>query len=264
MFCLTLQAQKPVANAGGDQSICPGLSVGLGGNPAGSGAATLAYAWQPSTNLSNPNIPNPTAYPSNTTTYTLTVTNTASGEKDTDAIIITVYNATVSAGSDVTIDQGQTTTLHAQVTNGCTGVYWTPTTNINNQNTAAPDVFPVNTTTYHVEAVYTFKGGPTCYAYDDVIVKVIPGKKLFFYNTFTPNGDGANDVFYVGNIEQYPDNVLEIYNRYGQKIFTKTGYSNEWNGTYEGQEIPGGTYFYFLDTKSPAGGTYKGSVTIIK
>ena len=261
---LSLQAQPPSVNAGADQKICPGISVGLGGSPTASGGvAPLTYSWSPATNLSNPNIANPTAYPSVTTSYIVTVTG-ANGEFKKDTITIFIYNASLNAGADTTIQQGQTITMHAQTGAGLTGIYWMPVDgHIFNQNTISPDVFPTTTTAYTVIATYQF-GSTTCTVYDGVKVTVLKSSNLFFYNTFTPNGDGSNDYFYIGNIEQYPDNVLEIYNRYGQKVFTKTGYSNDWDGKYLNDELPGGTYFYVLDTKSSSGGKHKGSVTIVR
>ncbi len=254
-----MQAQSPSADAGLYQKICPGLSIGLGGNPTGSGGVPpLSYSWLPN-NLSNSSSPNPTAYPNVTTTYTVTVMG-SNGESQKDTITIFVYNSYLNAGPDTTIQQGQTITLHAQ-TNGAGTIYWASNSNnIYNPNSATPDVFPTSTTTYTVIAVFP----DSCTVYDLVTVTVIKGSNLFFYNTFTPNGDGANDVFYIGNIEKYPDNVLEIYNRYGQKVFTKTGYSNDWDGKYLNDELPAGTYFYILDTKSSSGGKHKGSVTIVR
>jgi gliding motility-associated-like protein len=260
-----MQGQPPIiANAGADQKICPGLSVGLGGNPTGSGGVPpLSYSWYPTTGLSNANVANPTAYPNVTTKYVVTVIS-ANGETKRDTITIFIYNAYLNAGHDTTIQQGQTITMHAQTNSGLTGVFWTPVDgHIYNQNTLSPDVFPASTTIYTVTATYSFNGN-VCTVYDDIKVIVIKSSNLFFYNTFTPNGDGSNDFFYIGNIEQYPDNVLEIYNRYGQKVFTKTGYLNDWDGKYLNDELPGGTYFYVLDTKSSTGGKHKGSVTIVR
>jgi gliding motility-associated-like protein len=85
---------------------------------------------------------------------------------------------------------------------------------------------------------------------------------VFAPNAFTPDDDGDNDFFYIGNLEKYPDNNLKIYNRYGKQIYSATNYDNLWNGTYLGNLVPTGTYFYiFNDGK---GEQYKGSVTILR
>ena len=256
-----MQAQPPSADAGVYRKICPDTSVSIGGSPTGSGGVgPLSYAWAPKVSLNDSTLINPTASPTVTTTYTVTVKG-SNGEAQKDTVTIFVYNAYLNAGRDTTIQQGQTITMHAQ-TSGATWIYWYPNSgHIYYPNTANPDVFPVVTTTYTVAAFFS-NGG--CTIYDIVKVTVIKGGNLFFYNTFTPNGDGSNDVFYIGNIEQYPDNVLEIYNRYGQKVFTKTGYQNDWDGKFLNDELPAGTYFYILDTKTSSGGKHKGSVTIVR
>jgi len=256
---ISLRAQALVADAGLYQKICPDTSVRIGGTPTGSGGVgTLSYAWSPKASLNDSTLANPIASPTVTTIYTVFISDKTETKKDT--VTIFVYNAYLYAGPDVTIQQGQTITLHAQA-NGANMIYWSaPGNSIYNANSFNPDVFPSSTTLYVVVA--HFPGN--CTVYDHLTVTVVPGNNLFFYNTFTPNGDGSNDVFYIGNIEKYPDNVLEIYNRYGQKVFTKTDYQNDWDGKYLNDELPAGTYFYVLDTKSSSGGKHKGSVTIVR
>jgi gliding motility-associated-like protein len=70
------------------------------------------------------------------------------------------------------------------------------------------------------------------------------------YSGFTPNGDGINDNWQIGNIENYPDNKVYIVNRWGHKLFETTHYnnnSNTWNGMYNGAIVPSGTYFYVIE-----------------
>ncbi|WP_125723033.1 PKD domain-containing protein [Flavobacterium ustbae] len=69
------------------------------------------------------------------------------------------------------------------------------------------------------------------------------------YNEFSPNDDGQNDTFYIDCIEQYPDNQLEIFNRWGNLVYYKKGYDNTWDGKADGsaKTLPEGTYFYILD-----------------
>jgi gliding motility-associated-like protein len=72
------------------------------------------------------------------------------------------------------------------------------------------------------------------------------------YNGLSPNGDGVNDFFAIQNIEEFPDNHVEIYNRWGQKLADYKPYNNtdhSWKGTMNGsnQAAPSGTYFYVID-----------------
>lgn len=255
------QAQPLRAEAGPYQKFCPpGGFAQLGGTPtAVFGTAPYSYQWFPQAPLNNPQSANPIASVTVTTTFTVNITD-ANNETAKDTVTVFVYNYSIWAGVDTTIKEGQTVTLHGSA-NGATHVNWMPSDyHIYNQNSTSPDVYPNVTVTYTFSAV--FPGG--CILYDNLTVTVIPGKDLFFYNTMTPNADGANDFFYIGNIEKYPDNVLEIYNRYGQKVYTTSGYKNDWDGKYLNNELPAGTYFYILDTKSTTGGKHHGQVTIVR
>ncbi|MFN8394500.1 MAG: PKD domain-containing protein [Bacteroidia bacterium] len=65
-------------------------------------------------------------------------------------------------------------------------------------------------------------------------------------NTFSPNGDGVNDVFEIRNIDAFPDNTLEVFNRWGNKVYEKDKYHNEWDGRNwkNDQVLPDGAYFF--------------------
>ncbi|MBB4801622.1 gliding motility-associated-like protein/uncharacterized repeat protein (TIGR01451 family) [Flavobacterium nitrogenifigens] len=72
---------------------------------------------------------------------------------------------------------------------------------------------------------------------------------LKIYNEFSPNDDGQNDFFYIDCIDRYPNNQLEIFNRWGNLVYYKKGYNNTWDGKADGsaKTLPEGTYFYILD-----------------
>ncbi|MBK8443328.1 MAG: hypothetical protein IPL35_07920 [Sphingobacteriales bacterium] len=145
------------ANAGSDVSICTGGSTQL--NASGG----ISYSWSPSTGLSNANIANPTANPSSTTTYTVTVSNGTCS--DTDEVTVTVGNSvTANAGSDVSICTGGSTQLNAS---GGTSYSWSPSTGLSNANIANPTANPGSTTTYTV----TVSNG-TCSDTDQVTVTI--------------------------------------------------------------------------------------------
>ena len=79
---------------------------------------------------------------------------------------------------------------------------------------------------------------------------------LEIFNLVTPNADGDNDIFVIRNIELYPNNSVEIYNRWGVKVFETKGYGQNgqfFRGISEGRvtinqdsELPIGTYFYIV------------------
>jgi len=81
-------------------------------------------------------------------------------------------------------------------------------------------------------------------------------------NVFSPNGDGQNDLLVFKNLEFYENN-LQVFNRWGTKIFEQDNYNNDWNGG----DISEGSYFYILeiikkDKEEPE--IYKGSITVLK
>ncbi|WMW77792.1 Ig-like domain-containing protein [Flavobacterium sp. 20NA77.7] len=92
---------------------------------------------------------------------------------------------------------------------------------------------------------------------------VISSDELEIFNLVTPNGDGDNDVFVIRNIELYPENSLEIFNRWGVQVYGVDGYGQ--NGKYfrgisEGRvtiqqsaELPVGAYWYVLKYKNAQG-----------
>ncbi len=245
--------------AGLDTAYCYGVVPGCHlGNPINASTVGCTFNWIPATGLNNPTSPNPIANPIVTTTYSLTVSQ-GGCSKQTGKVKVTLLKINLNLNThDTTINEGVTITLIS--TSTATSYTWTPiNVFIKYPFTATPDVSPINTTTYLVQATDT----NGCFSSDTVIVRVVPSDDLVFYSAFTPNGDGDNDIFYIGNIQKYPENILKIYNRYGQVIFTSAGYNNEWDGSYQGNAVPTGTYFYILDTGTSKG-KYKGTVTIMR
>ncbi len=243
-------------DAGLDTSICEFSSARLGGvyNVTGQ---NVTYSWTPTATLDNPTSPHPISSTTVTTVYTLTASFPGCANK-VDAVTITVIpTPPANAGNDTTINLGERVTLQ-----GSGGFYydWIPKNTLMYYYTANPDAEPLKTTTYYLTVSdETHK----CFATDSMIVNVNPSTDVVFYNTFSPNGDGNNDTWYIGNIHKYPNNKLEIYNRNGKVVFTKRGYTNDWDGKSLGEELPTATYFYVMDLGDGAG-VFHGTVTIIK
>ena len=91
-----------------------------------------------------------------------------------------------------------------------------------------------------------------------------PGDDLIIYNTFTPNEDGVNDCWYIGNIGMYPKNKVEIYNRNGKLVYMASPYMNNWNGKTKDINLPAATYYYVIDTGIKDKEKIRGAVTIIR
>ena len=240
------------ASAGGRQSLCGGKSVKLGG-PLNSN--TFHYQWLPDDSLSCTTCPNPMATPIFETTYTMIITDKTYGCSDTSSVTIIPYGPTITTVSPVYLTQGQNINLQAS---GADTYQWFPGGAMFNSNTANPEVEPEQTYTYYVEGY----DGNGCEGFDSVVVLVKSDSDLVFYNTFTPNGDGINDTWYIGNIFMYPHNDLYVYNRYGKLVYFQHQYQNQWDGKNMDAMLPAATYYYVLNTGT--GRTYHGAVTIIR
>jgi hypothetical protein len=142
-----LDSNPPVANAGTAATICNGSSTTLNGTASG-GVAPYSFSWTPAGSLSDPNIANPIATPTITTTYTLTVTD-FNGCQATSQVIITVnpLPAVLVSATSTTICAGTTSTLTAS---GASTYTWSPATGLS--STTGPSVVatPSVTTTYTV------------------------------------------------------------------------------------------------------------------
>lgn len=84
-------------------------------------------------------------------------------------------------------------------------------------------------------------------------------------NTITPNGDGANDVWNIQYAEQFPNAVLEIFDRWGRLIFRSTNVQDEpWDGTSKGKELPMDAYYYILELNAFSSEPVLGTVNVIR
>jgi gliding motility-associated-like protein len=248
-----------------NDSICTNGCVTF--TAATSGAGPLTYQWYfnggtPLTsNLSNPQICYfakgnysvslviSNSYGSNTVTTTSNFINVA----DTPAVF--------TAFGDTTIKIGQFAPVSAS---GALNYYWYP--NING-SIACPTcsntvVQPTVTTSYVVQA----SNSPYCKRTDTVVVKVdfVCGD-FFVPNAFSPNGDGLNDVinvhgFCIGTFN------LQIFNRWGEKVFESTSKSDGWDGTFRGKNMDTGVFVYRADGITIDGKPFniKGNITLIR
>jgi gliding motility-associated-like protein len=89
--------------------------------------------------------------------------------------------------------------------------------------------------------------------------------KIHIYTGITPNGDGHDDTWVIDNIEVFPDNSVDLYNRWGSEVWHATGYDNSkvvWRGENQnGKPLPDGTYYYVVKVN---GTTYKGWVQLTR
>jgi gliding motility-associated-like protein len=116
---------------------------------------------------------------------------------------------------------------------------WFPSIGLNNSTATSPTVSPDRTTNYTV-TVTTAEG---CIVKGEVLITVID---LTIPNGFTPNNDGANDTWEIAGIRDFPNCTIEIFNRWGNLIFSNKGYETPWDGRWNGDFVPVGTYYYHI------------------
>ncbi|MFN8348035.1 MAG: gliding motility-associated C-terminal domain-containing protein [Spirosomataceae bacterium] len=116
-------------------------------------------------------------------------------------------------------------------------VRWFPSIGLNDPLSALPHAAPDRTTTYKI----TVTNEQGCVVQGEVTVIVID---LTIPNGFTPNDDGTNDTWEIAGIREYPNCTVEIFNRWGNVIYSNKGYETPWDGKWNGETVPVGTYYY--------------------
>ncbi len=102
-----------------------------------------------------------------------------------------------------------------------------------------------------------------CESSNSIMVNVNNVACLSVPSSFSPNGDGINDTWVIHNLDLYPDCFMQIFNKWGTIVFESQSYSENWDGTYMGNPLPAGTYYYILSFTASLE-TLKGTITIIK
>lgn len=167
-----------------------------------------------------------------------------------------------SAGGDKIILAGESVALQPVVPTGSI-ISWTPSTDISDPSSGNPFVSPKSETKYNM--FVTYPNG--CFCIDEVVVKVI--NYITPINVFSPNKDGINDVWEIRNTSNFENIVVDVFDRWGSKIFHSDGYGagQEWDGTFNGLPLPVAVYYYVIKFNFP--GEEKnyynsGTVTILK
>ncbi|WP_373515119.1 gliding motility-associated C-terminal domain-containing protein [Persicitalea sp.] len=159
-------------------------------------------------------------------------------------------------GTKKVIVQGDSLQIRSSVTEGATYA-WSPPLGLSNTSVAQPVASPEQTTTYRLR-VSTTDG---CFSEAEIMVEVLPPVKI--PNGFTPNGDGTNDTWEIENSAAYTDCEVNIFNRWGNKVFSSKGYDKDWGGQFNNEDLPAATYYYVIKLH-PDLAVRSGSVTIFR
>ena len=228
-----------------DKDICIGDKTTLS---AGGGTS---YSWIPSSGLSSTTVANPVANPEKTTKYTVTITKGKCSVDTTTTVTVhelpVIETITITEGetydrnADVTITKG--TAPYSYSLNG-EDYYDVPSEILNN--------VPIGWNLLYVKDKFNCESTKEFYVEP---IPVVPAKY------FTPNEDGVNDKWTVKNLDAYDSYIVEIFDRYGKRLYIKRvgsfklGGSPDydaseafegWDGIYNGHPMPSDDYWYLI------------------
>ncbi len=245
----------PAAYAGADATICHGESIWL----EASGGAF--YNWSPAGTLTSPRQPRTLAWPTDTTTYTVTVTDTLGCPKPiTSSVTVNVVPPVPAfAGNDTIVIKGRPFQLNGS---GGYTYQWSPAEGLSDPDIPNPITTIDRTFTYHLK-VYTPEG---CLGEDDINLRFMAGPEIYVPNAFSPNGDGLNDIFRPLPVGITKLDYFRVYNRWGELVFSTQEYMKGWDGQQRGGPAANGTYVWVVGGLNETGQMveYKGTVTLVR
>ncbi|MGZ8523476.1 MAG: PKD domain-containing protein, partial [Chitinophagaceae bacterium] len=261
---LTLTVAQPIKiTMAPDTFVCKGSSVQLTVHGANS------YQWINSVNgLNNIQVATPIASPALTTLYTVVGSDAHNCFKDTATINVVVQPLpTVRAEADFQMMAAETHQLLATPSADVVEWSWSPADYLNCTNCPSPVTQPRRPIDY----IVTVRNQFGCAASDTVSVNLECAENFVYIpNSFTPNNDGKNDVFYIMGKGIGIIKSLIIFNRWGEIVFQRRNFtiddrSNGWDGKQKGILVPAGAYVYFAEMQCDNGQPIikKGTVTVV-
>jgi gliding motility-associated-like protein len=244
-------------------SVCKGNSKRL------SASGGYRYSWTPSAGLDNPNIPNPTATPDISTNYRVEAVDEKGCFHINRVVPIAVYSIPkVELDDETTVVLGNTIDLVPRISPDVYDARWSPTAGLFRTEFPGITVKPSQTTTYTVE-VFNRHG---CTNTDQITVNVMcNNSNMFVPNSFSPNGDGMNDVFFPRGTGIFTIKSMRIFSRWGEVIYQRNNFkandpSKGWDGSFKGQKMNADAFVYTIEVicDNQAEMTFKGSVTLIR
>jgi gliding motility-associated-like protein len=261
-------ASTVTADAGRDTAICPKLLYVLNGSGTSSIIGDfLTYKWGPA--VADSTAAKPTVLPWNgLNKYYLTVRN-GSGCIAIDSVTVRVFP---TYGLYITSPTGIDTSNTTHIGNGIPlqlaaepdsfiTYQWNPGDYMDNPASRTPTVILESNVIYSLAAVT--KDG----CIEIATLTIFVADKVKIPSGFTPNGDGINDIWEIDNASAYPSMVVQVFNRWGTKVFESKGYDNVskgkvFDGNRNNRPLPTGTYYYVITI--PKLPPLTGTVTIVR
>jgi gliding motility-associated-like protein len=239
----------PWANAGRDTLLCNSAVLQIGD----SASEQRAYYWSPSTGLSKANISNPFAAISGTQKYKLRVVDLITQCENFDSINIVLGNQIGSRYIDTSVCDGSVLKLSAGPIMQGIAYVWNDGGIGPNKSILKPEKYIVTKTN-------------VCGVYSDTfnVRSKVCFCELFIPNAFSPDANAINEYF----PEHYLDTIisLQIYNRWGEKLYDEEGTRVGWDGSYKGSIVEQDVYMYIITYKNCFGRYVflKGTFTLLR
>jgi len=258
------QPQPSVGIAASANPVCDGTPVTFTATPT-NGGTTPTYQWLLDGNNTGSNSStfiDSTLKNGNIIICRMTASTTCPDSVFSIPVTLVVYQLpTITFNPDTVLLTANGGIQLAPIVNGQIVQYqWTPAGGLNATNIATPIASPVTSIVYQLSV--TDNNG--CMATGKVVV--IAALPLELPNAFTPNGDGHNDIFRIPSGVQFNLQELDIFDRLGIRVYTTRNIGEGWDGTYNGQPAPIGTYVYLVKGKTLAGEpvVLKGTLMLIR
>lgn len=230
---------------------------------------TQQFTWSPAESLTRADIPDPIARPEITTTYQVIGKSSNVCPDETGHILVAVGQyPTVNIGPDLILKGGDVYPFNPTVSNDVVQYAWRPTTWLSCSNCKMPELTANDNTTYTLTVTNDYN----CSTTDTVNVQVVCNRDaIYIPNSFTPNGDGLNDIFYIPGFGVEKIKSFTVYSRYGDVVFSQTDVPLRskqygWDGTIKGKRVEVTTVFVYTAEIVCDGQPlfFKGTVTLIR
>jgi len=242
----------------------PNATITLNGTPVASGSA--------SGNI-------PLAVGPNTITTVVTAQDGTT--TDTYTVVVTRAPSSIAALTDIAVSEGKLTPSFSSGTMAYADSASSDITSIKvmatvSDNTAtilvngkpvssgtASDAIPLAPGNNTIIVLITAQNGTTTDTYTITVYRGNLLTNIDATNIITPNGDGKNDYWTIKDIGLYPQNNVNIFDKAGRLVYSKRGYNNDWDGTFNGSPLAEGTYYYVVDL-GPYLPKFKGFISILR
>jgi gliding motility-associated-like protein len=260
----------PTADAGMDTIFCENDSARIGDTAAASdGTPPYRYHWDPGASLSDSTIPRPKASPSRTTDYILTVTD-SNDCKARDTVIVGIHPAPeLDAGDTIKTCKKRGARLGGEPTaqegHPPYEYFWSNPTALSDDSIPNPEASPVDSTTYPLYVIDSLGCDSRDTAWVLIDKRHCAGPHIFVPNAFSPNNDGVNDELHVYG-KDIGSFKLQIFNRWGQRVFITRSKEWGWDGKYKGKLVEPGVYVYKVSGIYENGEKFEksGNITLLR